>query len=304
MNTVPKRGDLDIVRSSTTNEWGARVTIEPIRPALRYFGSKALLASKIVSYFPKHKSYLEPFGGGASVLLNKPRSIIETYNDLDLEVVNFFRVLRQNPDEMVAQIELTPYSRTEFEESFEPTDDPVERARRFFIRTWMSIGGHNANNKPSHFRYIKSFRSRVGKSPAGYWVMHHLHQIAERLMGVQIENRDAFYLITHFDTPETLHYLDPPYVHSTRTRKDHKYNFELSDSEHEKLAGIANELKGFCVISGYPSELYADLYELRGWHRVDMNARANTTSPTSTVRTECLWLSPCTVGALQRQVLL
>jgi len=125
------------------------VTKPALRPVLRYMGSKGLLAGRIVRHFPQHKSYVEPFGGGASVLLNKPRSVIETYNDLDLEVVNFFRVLRQHSAELVRRLELTPYARAEFEESFEPADDPVEQARRFFVRTWMSVGGHAARGPGS-----------------------------------------------------------------------------------------------------------------------------------------------------------
>lgn len=270
-----------------------------VKPPLRYYGSKSLLAPWVIHHFPKHKSYLEPFGGGASVLLQKPRCIIETYNDLDLEVVNFFRVLRSRAGELVAALELTPYARTEFELSFEPCEDLLEQARRFFVRTWMSLGGHCRSVHPTSFRYIKSFTARTGKSPAGYWVVQHLHEIAERLMGVQIECKDALYLIPHFDTPETLIYLDPPYVQSSRARPDHKYFHEMSDDGHEALAKVAHDLEGFCVLSGYPSQLYADLYELHGWHRVDTEARVN--SNKMATRTESLWLSPRTWAALQRE---
>lgn len=265
---------------------------ELTRPALRYFGGKWNLAPWIIQHFPVHTSYVDAFGGGAGVLLQKPRSGVETYNDLNGEVVNFFRVLRDQPDELLGKLCLTPYAREEYATSHEPTEDDIERARRLFVRLWMSIGGMN-QKKPSSWRYVKSVRGG-SKAPAGYWTLDHLYMVAERLMGVQIENRDAFYVIPHYDSATTLTYLDPPYVPSTRT-SNHRYSFELTTEQHEQLAMIAHDLEGFCIISGYPSELYADLYELHGWKRIETKTRINnsrTAREAAAYRTEALWLSP------------
>jgi len=273
------------------------------RPPLRYFGSKSRLAPWIIRHFPPHRSYSEPFGGGANVLLQKPRAPVETYNDLDGRVVNFFRVLRASARELIEQLELTPYARAEYELALEPCPgDPLEEARRFFVAGWMSIGGQRGACTPGNWRYIKSLSRKTGKSPAGYWRFDHLYAVAERLMGVQIECRDAFYLIPHLDTPQTLHYLDPPYVHAQRSRPDHRYSNEMSDADHERLARIAHELEGYCIISGYPGELYADLYELHGWQRRDASVRVNSSRANrqaATARTESIWLNPRSVGELQ-----
>jgi DNA adenine methylase len=280
------------------------VTPNPLlrRPALRYFGSKSQIAPWIISHFPRHTSYCEPFGGGANVLLQKPRSPIETYNDLDGQVVNFFRVLRDQPDELIRRLELTPYARAELELALEPTDDPLEAARRFFVSCWMTIGGWSEGQTKNSWRYIKSPNGR-SKSPAAYWRMDHLWVVAERLMGVQIECRDGLYIAAHMDTPETLTYLDPPYLMETRSGS-HRYIYEFSEEDHVRLAEVAKSLEGYCVISGYPSELYADLYELEGWVRVETQVRINssrTNRERPSMRTECLWISPRTWAALQAE---
>lgn len=280
------------------------------RPALRYFGGKFGLAAWIISHFPPHVSYVEPFGGGANVLLQKPRARCETYNDLDGRVVNFFRVLRERPDELIYQLELTPYARAELELACEPLDPdqaPLEAARRFFVQCWMTIGGSSNNHGRNNWRYVKSVSPRTGKSPAGYWTFDHLRVIAERLQGVQIECRDAFYVAAHMDTPVTLTYLDPPYVHSARSRPDHQYLHEFTESDHVRLAELAKSLEGYCLISGYPSALYADLYESAGWRRVETKAAANSNRSHRELlsrRRECLWISPRTwIAAKQPELL-
>ena len=276
------------------------MTVAPSRPALRYFGGKAKIASFIISHFPPHASYLDAFGGGANILIQKPRSLVETYNDLNAEVVNFFRVLRDQPYELIHKLSLTPYARAEYEAAFEPTTEPVEQARRTFIQLWMSIGG-TGEKAQSGWRYVKRVK-RGSRAPAGYWTLDHLYAVAERLMGVQIECRDAFYLIPHYDTPTTLTYLDPPYLHKTRSGGT-RYQFELSTLQHEQLAAVARELEGYCLISGYPSELYADLYELHGWKRVETTVRINNSRlarEKEAYRIEALWLSPRTTAELKK----
>lgn len=151
------------------------------RPALRYHGSKSKLASWIISHFPPHRAYLEPFGGGANVLLQKPRVPVETYNDLEERVVSFFRVLRDQQDELTRLLENTPYARREFEQSLTPCpDDPLEDARRFFIASWMSIGGQARKLTKGNWRYVKRVTDRTGKSPAGFWTFDHLAALRDR----------------------------------------------------------------------------------------------------------------------------
>lgn len=263
----------------------------PARPALRYYGGKWKLAPWIISHFPAHSNYVEPCGGAASVLLQKPRSPLETYNDLDGSVVNFFRMLRDKPDELIRAIRLTPWARAEYELSLQPTDDGLERARRFFVKCWMSIGAqHNASNGQvrMHSEYIANPTRLYSES---------LLVVADRLASVQIENSDFGYVMRRYDTPNTLHYLDPPYVQSERSQPD-SYNDEWLDEDHENAAEWARSMMGYVVVSGYACPLYTDLYESHGWHRVDREAQTNSGGK----RTESLWLSPRTWAALNDEM--
>jgi DNA adenine methylase len=270
------------------------------RPALRYMGSKSLLGKWVISHFAKHDFYFEGFGGGANVLIQKPRVLVETYNDLDSRVVNFFKVLRSRPDDLIHLLTLTPYAREEFEDSLTGDEDSLEDARKLFVSLWMSIGGRQ--NQSGSWRYIKTAR-KGSKSPAGYWTLDHLYTIADRLMGVQIENGDAFKLTPKYDDKGTLHYQDPPYVPKTRT-SSHQYTFELTHDQHRELAEINHSLKGFVVISGYPSELYAELYEAHGWPRFETEVNVNNgklNRENASKRTEALWLNPNAFKALQAE---
>jgi DNA adenine methylase len=269
----------------------------PTRPPLRYFGGKWQIAPFILAHFPPHQSYLEPFSGGASILLQKPRVKIETYNDLDSGVVNFFRVLRERPNELVRLLQLTPWAREEYELSSEPTEDPLEAARRFFVLSWMGIGMNAVDGKRS-FRYIAK-ATGIWKAPAMLWDLSHLYQVAERLIGVQIMHDNAFDLIPRFDQPDTLIYCDPPYLRSTRKKKSASYREEMGEDDHLRLAGILNSLSASVVLSGYPSELYADLYEIHGWQRLETQTFANNSRQSA--RTEAIWLSPLTWQRLRQQ---
>lgn len=259
----------------------------PSRPALRYFGGKHNLAPWIVEHFPEHKTYLEPFFGGGSVLFHKPPCTIETVNDLDGRVVNFFRVLRNDADELIRHIKLTPWAREEFILSLQKTDDPFEDARLFFMSCWMSMNG-------STYVTQGSWRHRCDdqcKSPAVETLrVDHLYIIAERLRLVQIECRDALEAIPVYDRPEGLIYADPPYVLSTRGGR---YKFDVTDEFQTKLAALLRGCQSYVVVSGYPSEMYDKLYE--GWTRVD---KEDVQVNAGEKRTECLWLSPRTVDAL------
>lgn len=256
-----------------------------MRPILRYFGGKWNLAPWIVSQFPPHKVYVEPFGGAASVLLRKPRSYAEIYNDLNETVVNVFQVARDNGAALQEALRLTPFARSEFDLSYEESSDPVERARRTIIRSFMGFGADGIDSK-----YKTGFRSnsnRSGTTPAHDWKNYAdaFPELVDRLRGVVIENRDYKAVCDAHDGEETLHYIDPPYVFETRQRPErHGYKFELTDDQHRELAAYLNGLKGMVVVSGYPSELYEELFS--GWERITRRALADSAGE----RTEVLWL--------------
>lgn len=253
------------------------------RPILRWHGGKWLLANWIISHLPAHRVYVEPFGGAGSVLLRKSRSYAEVYNDLDGEVVNLFRVARERGDELRRALELTPFARDEFVLSYTPTDDPVEQARRTVARSFMGFGS-NSHNKATGFR---ANSNRSGTTPAHDWRNYPdaFVAVVERLRGVCIENRDAVAVMQAHDGEETVHYVDPPYVAVTRD-KGGDYRHEMTDADHEALAGELHKLRGSVVLSGYASPLYDELY--RDWQRVERVALADG----ARARVEVLWLSP------------
>ncbi|MDE1170896.1 MAG: DNA adenine methylase [Verrucomicrobium sp.] len=254
------------------------------RPLLRYHGGKWRLARWIISHFPDHRIYDEPYGGGASVLLQKPRSYAEVYNDLDGELINLFRVVRDDGDELRRLLELTPFSRDEFQDSYEPSSDPMEQARRTLVRSFMGFGS-NSHTKATGFR---SCSNRSGTTPAHDWRNYPeaLAHTIERLRGVVIENRDAVEVMRQHDSPFTLHYCDPPYVPETRDAGG-DYRHEMTVEDHRALAAALRELKGCVVISGYPSALY-DEELFPDWHRIERSALADGAAK----RREVLWFSP------------
>ena len=251
------------------------------RPILRYHGGKWLLAPWIISQMPEHKIYVEPFAGAASVLLRKPRCYAEIYNDMDGEIVNLFRVVKDCGDELRRAIELTPYSRADFSLSYEPNGNPVEQARRTAARFSMGFGT-NSMKKTTGFR---ASSTQSGQTPANDWRKYpeNLGAIIERLRGVTIENKEAVEIIQTHDTPETLFYVDPPYVASTRDAGT-DYRHELTDEQHRTLVGVLNTVKGMVMVSGYPSELYDEIFA--GWKRL----QKKTVGDANRERTEVLWL--------------
>lgn len=256
------------------------------RPILRYHGGKWMMAPKIIGHFPAHRCYVEPFGGGASVLLRKPRTYAEVYNDLDGEIVNLFRVVRDHGEDLRRVLELTPFSRTEFFESYEPCDDPIEQARRTTVRSFMGFGSASASGNKTGFR---ANSSRSGTTPALDWRNYPgtLGLTIERLRGVVIENRDAMEVMSQHDGPQTLHYVDPPYPHSTRsTGADMKgYKHEMTDQQHRDLAAFLHTMTGMVIVSGYACDLYdKELYP--DWKRVDFRALADGARE----RTEVIWM--------------
>lgn len=253
-----------------------------LRPALRYHGGKWMLANWIISHFPPHKIYVEPFGGGASVLLRKTKSYAEVYNELDQEIVNVFQVARDNGPELQKYLKGTPFARVEFFNAYEESKDKTVRAANTIIKSFMGFGSDSIQNK-SGFR-ANSHRS--GTTPAGDWVHYGeaVHLLTDRLKGVVIENRDALDVITQHDREDTLFYVDPPYVHSTRVQEKPKaYRFEMTDEQHIALADLLHKVKGKVVLSGYSSPLYERLY--RGWARTERNSLADGARP----RVEVIW---------------
>lgn len=268
----------------------------PTRPALRYHGGKWRLAPFILKHFPPHVCYVEPFGGAASVLLRKAPAFLEVYNDLGNDVVNFFRILRERPSELISAIDLTPYSRSEFLQAQETCADDLERARRFYVWSWQGRG-RGGVKEPGGWRFMS--RNTRSQTPVDDWNNHnHLWAVAERLKKVQVESGDAVTIIKRYDEPTTLFYVDPPYVQDTRGRRWARsaYVHEYTDDQHRHLASVLRTARGMVVISGYPSPLYEGLYG--DWRKVQRKASKDNGAKSAI---ECLWLSPSTVHKLASQ---
>lgn len=268
-------------------------------PVIRYHGAKFRLAPWVIQHFPPHRCYVEPFGGAAGVLLQKDRAYAEVYNDLDGDIVNLFRVLRDPGSSscLIDLLTLTPYAREEFEMAYESTDDPIERARRTVIRASMGFGSAGATKGTTGFRI--DTKRRYGTAQA-LWARYPstLAPAIARLSGVMIENRPAIEVIQQHDAPDSLFFVDPPYLHETRyagARHGRYYEHEMSDEDHRALLDRLLQVQGMVVLSGYPSELYNDA--LASWPRASTNARISAARGTA-VRTECLWLNPACVRAL------
>lgn len=278
----------------------------PTRPALRYHGGKFRLREWVVSHFPSHELYCETHGGAASVLLAKERSYGEIYNDLDGSIVNFFRVLRDPvlAAELERQLRLTPFARAEFAEAWEPTDDPIEAARRVAILAFMGKSSaaattYNRNgtrNRDGFRKYVQP--GSHGPHPAREWGNYpdQIPLLTERLRGVVIESMDACALFRQHDAPRTLFYVDPPYPLNARgVDKRPRYAHEMTDDDHRKLAGVLHAAQGMIVLSGYPCPLYdKELYP--DWQRVTCKAFADAARP----RTEGLWLNAAAWEGMQR----
>ena len=266
-----------------------------MKPLMRYHGAKWRLAPWIISHFPQHNCYVEPFGGSAAVLLSKDPSANEVYNDLNNDVVNLFRILRDPmlTRKLVELIELTPYSRAEFEQAYIVSTDPLESARRLLIRANMGFGSGGATLQTTGFR---SCTKRGGNSLTRHWqsTTEALNAVAHRLRtNVMIECRAAEYIINAHARKETLFYLDPPYVMDTRKANQNVYRHEMDDAEHGSLLKLVNELtnsdQGMFVISGYENDIY-ERY-LAGWIKSTKQV-VGSGQKGGVKRTEVLWISP------------
>lgn len=258
-----------------------------LRPPVKWHGGKHYLAKKIVRLFPPHQTYVEPFGGAASVLLNKPPCPVEVYNDLDERITRLFRVLRDQGSELQRRLTLTPYSELEFQNSNEPLDDEIEQARRDFVRWRLSLGGRG----DSFSFTLHRVRRQMADVVSGYLstIDEQLPLIIDRLRRVQIICRPAVDVISKWDRPDTLIYCDPPYVHATRQKNSRQiYGHEMSDDDHRQLAAKLNACEGKVVVSGYSSTLYEELFA--GWWRSDYDIANHAAGGSQKSRKlECLW---------------
>lgn len=252
----------------------------PRRPVMRYHGGKWRLAPWIIKHFPPHTIYVEPFCGAASVLMRKQRAKAEVLNDMDGDLCNVFRVLR-NPGQARAleeQLRLTPFAREEFVESYVPSEDLVERARRVIVRSGMGFGTTAARKNKTGFRARSYCRNQTAMTD---WATYpdQIQAFTDRLRAVLIENKDAMDLIPIHDSPETLFYIDPPYPQGTRSSITHEakkrqYVHEMTDDDHRALAEVLRLLEGAVVLSGYACPLYdEDLYP--DWARDERPALAD-----------------------------
>ena len=268
----------------------------PTRPALRYYGGKWRIAPWIISHMPAHRAYLEPCMGAASVFAQKPPVENETLNDANGRVWNYFTQLRDNTTELIRRVSLTPWSEDEYYACQETSLDPVEDARRFYVTSWQSV--HGTGSSRSGWRWMTDPDDRRGLSPAVDWMSVDLDAFAQRLRRAHIINRDALEVIARVATVATcLIYFDPPYTLERRTRKDGYSAFEVTEEWHATAADLLRRHAGPVFVSGYASDLYAQLYEAHGWQRVDRDFQANSGS----ARTESLWISPTAQAALDQE---
>lgn len=260
---------------------------------MKYPGSKWSIAGWIIGHFPEHHSYLEPFFGSGAVLFNKPRSNIETINDLDGDVINLFDWIKRDPERLAHEIYWTPYARAIYEDAFAsiPTGS-LEKAVNFYIRLNM---GHGFRTNGEKVGWKNDVQGREKAYAAQDWI--HLPEkimtAAERLRGVQIENRPAPTLIQRFNYPNVLIYADPPYVLSTRHGK--QYRHEMDDRQQENLLDALLTHKGPVLLSGYDNDLYND--RLRTWYREETECYTQV----RTKKKEILWMNFEPQGQLSLQ---
>lgn len=255
-----------------------------MKAVIKYPGSKWSMAEWIINHFPEHHSYLEPFCGNCAVLFNKPRSHIETINDLDGAVANLFECIRKDPERLAHDIYFTPYSRQIYERAFEATipDDPFEWAVQFCIRLNQ---GHGFRTNGERVGWKNDVVGRERAYAAKDWctLPERIVEAAERLRGVQIEHMDAVELIKRFNHSNVLIYADPPYMLQTRHGK--QYRCEMDDQQHERLLDALEAHTGPVILSGYDSPLYAK--RLRKWHREERTAYSQIASR----KTEVIWMN-------------
>lgn len=258
--------------------------------AFGWYGGKYSHLNWLLPLLPESHHYCDPFAGSAAVLLNREPSPVETYNDIDSDVANFFRVLRDHKDELIYKIGMTPFSREEFKKSIEimgdNSIDKIERARLFFVRArQVRTGLAQTATNGRWANCLKTSRASMAGA-VSRWLgsIKGLEYIASRLLRVQIESDDTLYVIDRYDSDKTLFYCDPPYPHESRGDTN-SYEFEMSDKDHEELANSLHSVDGKVAISGYYCDLMEDLYG-------DWNVHFAETKKAQSIkkdRTEVLW---------------
>ncbi len=268
-----------------------------MKPILKYPGAKWRLAPWIVERLPAHEGYCEPFFGSGAVFFNKPKSRIETINDIDGNIVRFFEVCRQWPNELAEALRLTPYARKEYEScrAFDVGD--VEFARRFAVLCCMAFGAGGADDKTGWRNTTASCKNGGPDNPKLWRRMPELVvQAAERLRDAQIECRPAITVIEEYDGPEMLFYCDPPYLLETRSKHGPQYTHEMTEADHERLLDVLLAAHGMVLLSGYDNDLYRD--KLRYWSC----EKVATTGERAVRRVECLWINPAARERIARQM--
>lgn len=261
-----------------------------MRPPFRYFGGKARLARWITGWFPEHYVYLEPFCGSAAVLLAKRRCAHEIINDADRNVVTFYRMLRDRPDDLARACALTPYARDELAAAdlSDETLDDLERARRFYVRSMQGFSGVTGRSGWSITTAQRTARASTAASRIGEFAA-----LADRLSAVSIENADALSVIDRYATADAVIYADPPYLAAVREASSSQvYRHEMADeASHQALADALNRTPAFVVLSGYLSPSYERLYP--GWHRIERRTFTTAGNRRSSGRevVECLWFN-------------
>jgi DNA adenine methylase len=263
--------------------------LHAIKPILKYPGAKWNLAPWIISHFPAHAHYVEPYFGSGAVFFNKTPAKHEVINDLSGDVVNLFRVIREDGERLAALIEMTPWAREEYELSYAPCDDPMERARRFVVRVWQAHGTDWVRGGTTWSRGIQNVNRRTRQE---MWLTFpsRIAAITDRLMLTEIEHRAALMTITTNNGADCLIYADPPYP--LATRMEALYQHEMTDADHLILLDALDAHPGPVVLSGYHCALYDD--RLRHWSTREKQAQAEK----GNTRTEVLWLNQVCVDRL------
>jgi len=261
-----------------------------LRPPVKWYGGKHYLAKRIISLFPPHKIYLEPFGGAASVLLNKIPVDVEAYNDLDLRITRLFRVLQRQGQEFVDRLKFVPYSEYEFNdaEQYPVKASDLDKAVCDFIRWRQSFGGRG---KSWSCTTRRARGGMAGDVNAWWTAIDQLPEIIERLRRVQILSQPAIKAIRRFDHPDALIYCDPPYLHETRAVNSRDvYGIEMTEEQHVQMGEVLNKCVGKVVVSGYLSTLYEDIF--RSWRRVEFDIANHAAGGFKKSRKrETLWLN-------------
>lgn len=275
---------------------------KPTKAPFGYYGAKLRIAKKIIDLLPPHNAWVEGFCGSAALTLAKLPAPIEIINDADGEVVNLFKQLRDNSEELCRSVALTPYSRQEFVQARSRQEglDELERARRFLVATMMTINATNGSQQ-SGFSFSQSYARQNREARVNRWynLPERLEKVVERLRGIRIENRDACDLIEMFiDRPATLIYLDPPYF----IKRKHGYVIDANNIEfHEKLLGICKRARCMILISAYDNEIYRDMLSAdSGWSIKKIETHTRDTTGKNFARTELFWMNDALITAKER----